>query len=185
VSTSSASAIRASSSRLVACLRPAPPPAAIRCRPHRYPAWGPQHRRRLDPSTQRRSAVGVGHAACLRFRLLGFEAGQEVRMPGNWSSVEMRASSATRPGRPEPGLAGWRPGEVAQGSPTLEWRGGVWLGAQRTRGGRRRRLTSRQTAAHSRWGSGRWRAKTMVPTPRSSWPWRSGWEPGSVKARQA
>jgi hypothetical protein len=59
-----------------------------------------------------------------RFRLLGFEAGQEVGMPNwNWSSVEMRASSSTRPGRPEPGLAGWRPGEVAQGSPTLEWRG--------------------------------------------------------------
>jgi hypothetical protein len=27
----------------------------------------------------------------------------------NWSSVEMRASSAARSGRSEPGLAGWRP----------------------------------------------------------------------------
>jgi hypothetical protein len=56
----------------------------------------------------------------LKFRLLGSEAAQEVRMPNwNWSSVEMRASSAARSGRSEPGLAGWRPDEVAQGSPTL------------------------------------------------------------------
>jgi hypothetical protein len=56
----------------------------------------------------------------LKFRLLGFEAGQEVRMPNwNWSSVELRASSAARSGRSEPGLAGWWLGEVAQGSPTL------------------------------------------------------------------
>ena len=58
-------------------------------------------------STQARSG-GLRWASvtqnALRFRLLGFEAGQEVRMPNwNWSSVEMRASSAARSGRPEPG----------------------------------------------------------------------------------
>jgi hypothetical protein len=108
---------------------------------------------------------------------------RKVRMPGNWSSVEMGASSAARPGRPEPGLAGCGPARWHR--EVRRWDDTAWPGAQRTRGARRRRLTSRQTAAHSRWGSGRRRAKTMVATPRSSWPWRSGWAPGSVKARQA
>jgi hypothetical protein len=107
-------------------------------RPHSWRTFGPRRLRRQSDAdhivTQREDrstdASRPKHAAAVcggrrsrsmpKFRLLGFEAGQEVRMPNwNWSSVEMGASSAARSGRPEPGLAGWRPGEVAQGSPTL------------------------------------------------------------------
>jgi hypothetical protein len=97
--------------RSLACLRPAPPAAASDARPHRHPAWGPQHRRRLDPSPQRRSAVGVGHAECLRSGCWALRPARKVQMP-NWNwSVEMRASSAARPGRPEPA---WRSGGPAR-----------------------------------------------------------------------
>ena len=150
-------------------------------RPRSWRAFG--LRRHQMPTT---SSPGVGtaasaasrprHAAAVcdggrsrrmpRFRLLGFEAGQEgadaeLELVVGGTAGQQRGKS----GRPEAGLAGWRPGEVAQGVRRSDDAAGP--GAQRTRGGRRRRLTSRQTAAHSRWGSGRRRAKTMVATPRS------------------
>jgi hypothetical protein len=152
----------------------------IRCRPHRHPAWGPQHRRRLDPGTQRRSAVGVGHAECLSSGCWALRParkwGCRIGTGRRW-----RCGPAARRGQAAPSRVSLAGGPARWHREVRRSNGAAGLGAQRTRGGRRRR----QTAAHNRWGSGRRRAKTIVPTPLSSWPWRSVWEPGSVNARQA
>jgi hypothetical protein len=83
----------------------------------------------------------------------------------NWSSVEM--GPAARRGQAAPSWVWLDGGPARWHREVRRWDDAAWPGAQRTRGGRQRRLTSRQTAAHSRWGSGRRRAKTMVATPRS------------------
>jgi hypothetical protein len=140
--------------------------------------------KRLDPGTQRRSAVGVGHAECSSS---GCWALRPPRRCGcrTGTGRRWRCGPAARRGQAAPSRVSPAGGPTRWHREVRRWDDAMWPGAQRTRGGRRRWLTSRQTAAHSRWGSGRRRAKTMGATPRSPWPWRSVWEPGSVNARQA
>jgi hypothetical protein len=140
---------------------------------------------RFDPSTQRRSAVGVGHAECLHSGCWALRPARRCGCRTGTGRRWRRCGPAARRGQAAPSRALLAGGPARWHREVRRSGGAAGPGAQRTRGGRRRRLTSRQTAAHSRWGSGRRRAKTIVATPRSSWPWRSVWEPGSVTARQA
>ena len=142
--------------------------AAFRLRRHQMPTTS-------SPSvgTAASAASRPKHAAAVcggrrsrrmpKFRLLGFEAGQEVGCRTG-TGRRWRCGPAARRGQAAPSRVSLAGGPARWHREVRRSDGAAGLGAQRTRGGRRRR-TSRQTAAHSRWGSGRRRAKTMVPTP--------------------